>query len=80
MGGIMQAIEFLKNPDRDYVSFRLKEDRIPTNQVLHWMTNNVSIDILAFIDGHVKYNWPLDYFYELCAYSIKGDENYGSPA
>ena len=68
----MQAIEFLKNPDRDYVSFKLKEDKIPTNQVLHWMTNNVSIDILAFIDGHVKWRWPANYIYELLAFSHKG--------
>ena len=72
---MMEVKEFLNNPDRDEVARKLKRDKTPIQQVLYWMGGNININTLAFIDGHVKYNWPLDYFYELCAYSIKGGKN-----
>tara|TARA_R100001082_G_C4337004_1_gene148290 strand:+ start:181 stop:408 length:228 start_codon:yes stop_codon:yes gene_type:complete len=72
MGGIMEVKEFLNNPDRDEIARQLKKDKTPIQQLLYWMGGNVNINTLAFIDSHVKYNWPIDYFYELCAYSIKG--------
>ena len=72
MGGIMEVKEFLNNPDRDEIARQLKRDKTPIQQLLYWMGGNVNINTLAFIDSHVKYNWPIDYFYELCAYSIKG--------
>ena len=71
----MEVKEFLNNPDRDEIARQLKKDKTPIQQLLYWMGGNVNINILAFIDSHVKYNWPEDYFYELCAYSIKGGEN-----
>ena len=75
MGGfLMEVKEFLNNPDRDEVAKQLKQDKTPVQQLLYWMGGNVNINTLAFIDSHVKYNWPTDYFYELCAYSIKGEK------
>ena len=74
MGGrVMQVKEFLNNPDRDEVANQLKIDKTPIQQLLYWMGGNVDINKLAFIDSHVKYNYPIDYFYEMCAYSIKGE-------
>ena len=68
----MEVKEFLNNPNRDEVAHKLKMDKTPIQQLLYWMGGNVPINTLAFIDGHVKYNWHINYFYELCAYSIKG--------
>ena len=70
----MEVKDFLNNPNRDEVARQLKRDKTPIQQLLYWMGGNTNINTLAFIDGHVKYNWSSDYFYELCAYSIKGGE------
>jgi hypothetical protein len=68
----MDFKEFMNNPNRDEIASILKREKVPIQQILYWLHGNISIHTLAFIDSHVKYNWPLDYFYELCAYSIKG--------
>ena len=59
----MEVKEFLNNPDRDEIARQLKRDKTPIQQLLYWMGGNVNINTLAFIDSHVKYNWPIDYFY-----------------
>ena len=70
----MEVEDFLNNPDRDAVALKLKRDKTPIPQLLYWLHGNAPIHTVAFIDGHVKHTWPIDYLYELCAYSIKGRE------
>tara|TARA_R100001244_G_scaffold112047_1_gene82898 strand:+ start:367 stop:720 length:354 start_codon:yes stop_codon:yes gene_type:complete len=67
--------QFMRNPNRDIVSDLLKHNKPSEQYLMAWLESNLPINKLLFIDGHVKHRWSKDYFYELLAYSIRGDSS-----
>lgn len=65
-------MEYMKNPDREEVLEIFKINRPSDIQLLSWLAQNVHPNKLAFVDSEVKRKWPIDYFYELLAYSHEG--------
>ena len=65
-------MEYMKNPNREEVLEILKINKPPDVQLLTWLAENVHPNKLMFIDSEVKRQWPIDYFYELLAYSHEG--------
>jgi len=65
-------MEYMKNPDREEVLEILKLNKPPDVQLLIWLAGNIHPNKLMFIDSEVKRQWPIDYFYELLAYSHEG--------
>ena len=64
--------DYLKNSDREEVSYKLKRNKPYDEQLLSWLTTNMSPNKLAYIDSKVKRRWSQDYFYELLSYSHNG--------
>lgn len=65
-------MEYMKNPNREEVLEIFKINHPPDIQILSWLAVNVHPNKLSFIDSNVKRQWPIDYFYELLAYSHEG--------
>tara|TARA_B100000029_G_C16749476_1_gene657641 strand:- start:37 stop:393 length:357 start_codon:yes stop_codon:yes gene_type:complete len=65
--------QILRNPDRDFVCRLLKHNKPKEQHLMLWLESNLPINKLIFIDGHVKFRWQKDYFYELLSYSIEGN-------
>ena len=70
MYDVMRA--FVKNTNREEVIKLLKHNKPSDNYLMLWLMNNIHINSLAFLDGHVKRRWSNNYLYELAAYSISG--------
>ena len=70
----MKREEFLFNGNRYEIYSKLMEEKIPRNQILHWLTGHAPINSVAFLDSHPKYEWKDIFFYSACAYLITGDE------
>jgi len=64
--------DFVKNTNRDKVVQLLKHNKPSDNYLMIWLMNNIHINSLAFLDGHVKRTWSNNYLYELAGYSISG--------
>ena len=64
--------DFVKSNNRDKIAKVLKYNKPSDNYLMIWLMNNININSLAFLDGHVKRRWSNNYLYELAAYSISG--------
>tara|TARA_R110000824_G_scaffold196128_8_gene379197 strand:- start:7257 stop:8102 length:846 start_codon:yes stop_codon:yes gene_type:complete len=64
--------DFVQSNDRDKVAKILKYNKPSDNYLMIWLMNNIHINSLAFLDGHVKRKWSNNYLYELAANSISG--------
>ena len=64
--------EFVQNNNRDKVATILKYNKPSDSYLMIWLMDNIHINSLTFLDGHVKRKWSNRYLYELAAYSISG--------
>tara|TARA_R100000353_G_scaffold136068_1_gene96600 strand:- start:5937 stop:6773 length:837 start_codon:yes stop_codon:yes gene_type:complete len=63
---------YCKETDRDSVVSELKWSKPFDEQILHWVSMNIGIHKVAYIDAKVKRRWGQDYFYELLGYAHDG--------
>jgi hypothetical protein len=66
------VMDYLKNPDRDFMRELLLFNKPSDTQVLTWLAENMHPNRLIFIDGVVKRRWSQRYFYEMLAYAHEG--------
>ena len=71
-------MEYLRNPNRDFMLKKLLKNKPPDTQIMTWLVENIHPNKLLFIDGRVRRRWPNKYFYELLAYAHAGN-HFGTP-
>lgn len=64
--------QYLNNPNRDYICAMLKQHQPNEENLLLWLSENMNINKLLFLDSKVKWNWDKDYFYEMITYLHNG--------